>query len=138
MGLRFAFFRHACMEVERGFWHKANTDYLSGTYTARPGVPIDWRLSRSHAWSIASLRRRDKGGIMHGSGSVQGSRRRAVARRALSSIGTGYWPRAARRRPPPSSTIAEVEGEEEASGFRGPTHPHRMTHRMTHRLPNDA
>ena len=39
--------------------------------------------------------------------------------RAPSSIGTGRWPRAARRRPPPSSTIAEVEGEEEASGFRG-------------------
>ena len=29
--VRFAFFRHACMEVERGFWHKADTDYYSHT-----------------------------------------------------------------------------------------------------------
>ena len=52
----------------------ANADHYSGTCTTRSEVRIDWWLSRSRGWSIASLRRRDRGGIMHGSGSVQGSR----------------------------------------------------------------
>ena len=49
---------------------------------------------------------------MHGSGSVQRSRP-FIDRHRLLAAGRQA------RRPPPSSTIAEVEGEEEASGFRG-------------------